>query len=84
MRSIRTRLRRLEAQRDAAQQAESHVIWLDVHGRPEDARYLDGGGPWIFLPHKSSSPEQWQAEYAARFAHREEWWAQHPDLGARP
>ena len=71
MRSIKNRLARLEARRDVEQQADSHVIWLDVHGRPEDTRYLDGGGPWIFLPHKSPSPEQWQAECQARFAHRE-------------
>ena len=55
MRHLQRRLAKLEARREAEAQGQSHVIYLDVYGCPEDLRYLDGGGPWLFLPHKSTS-----------------------------
>ena len=44
-------------------------------------RYLAGGGPWLFLPHKSSSAEQWAQETAERFQHREEWQGYYAQFG---
>ena len=64
MRSIRTRLTRLEAQRDAEHQAQSHVIRLGLDGLPEEQTYVDGGGPWIFLPRKAASVEEWVEQVA--------------------
>jgi hypothetical protein len=69
--SRRARIARLEARHDAEHQ-ESNVILVGLDGLPEDCRYLDGGGPWIFLPRKAASVEEWVETVARRWRYGQE------------
>jgi hypothetical protein len=72
MRSLERRLTKLEAQRDAEREVASNVIYLDLRGEPEDRCYLDAGGPWIFLPRKAESVEEWIETVARRWRYGQE------------
>jgi len=64
---LSARVARLEARVDQDQEPRSIVVWLGPDGQPETPlEEVDRETPVIFLPRKSTSPEQWVRDCALR------------------